>query len=104
MFTSDVSARGMDYPDVSFVVQVGLTEKEQYIHRLGRTARAGKSGGGLLLVSPFEERPMRQGLDEMDLITVSAGSLDFNKSAANVARGLGMVEQNAGLKQSAEQA
>jgi len=49
MFSSDVSARGMDYPDVSFVLQVGLTEREQYIHRLGRTARAGKSGGGMLL-------------------------------------------------------
>ena len=42
MFTSDVTARGMDYPDVSFVLQVGLTDRSQYIHRLGRTARAGK--------------------------------------------------------------
>ena len=31
MFSSDVSARGMDYPDVSFVLQVGLTEREQYV-------------------------------------------------------------------------
>ena len=37
-----VSARGMDYPGVTFVLQVGLTEREQYIHRLGRTARAGE--------------------------------------------------------------
>eukprot|EP01036_Dinobryon_divergens_P031075 gene31075-40415_t len=43
MFSSDVSARGMDYPDVSLVVQVGTTSRDQYIHRLGRTARAGKS-------------------------------------------------------------
>ena len=42
MFTSDVTARGMDYPDVTFVLQVGLTDRSQYIHRLGRTARAGK--------------------------------------------------------------
>lgn len=39
---SDVSARGMDYPDVTFVLQVGLTEREQYIHRLGRTVRIAK--------------------------------------------------------------
>lgn len=39
LFSSDVSARGMDYPDVTFVLQVGLTEREQYIHRLGRTVR-----------------------------------------------------------------
>lgn len=37
LFSSDVSARGMDYPDISFVLQLGLTEREQYIHRLGRT-------------------------------------------------------------------
>ena len=33
MFSSDVSARGMDYPDVSLVVQVGTTSRDQYIHR-----------------------------------------------------------------------
>ena len=42
LFTSDVSARGMDYPDVTAVVQVGLpSDRAQYVHRLGRTARAG---------------------------------------------------------------
>ncbi|CAM9988059.1 unnamed protein product, partial [Ectocarpus sp. 13 AM-2016] len=55
MFTSDVSARGMDYPDVSAVIQVGLpSDKAQYIHRLGRTARAGKAGHGVLLLCDFE--------------------------------------------------
>ena len=56
MFSSDVSARGMDYPDVTAVVQVGLpSDKAQYIHRLGRTARAGKSGGGYLVLADFED-------------------------------------------------
>jgi ATP-dependent RNA helicase MSS116 len=55
MFTSDVSARGMDYADVSAVIQVGLpSDTSQYIHRLGRTARAGKSGSGMLLLCDFE--------------------------------------------------
>ena len=58
MFSSDVSARGMDYPGVTFVVQVGLTDRAQYIHRLGRTARAGGEGQGLLILSPFEESAM----------------------------------------------
>ena len=57
LFTSDVSARGIDYPDVTHVVQVGIPEsREQYIHRLGRTARAGKEGKGLLVLFPFESR------------------------------------------------
>jgi len=55
MFSSDVSARGMDYPDVTAVIQVGMpSDKAQYVHRLGRTARAGKSGGGHLLLADFE--------------------------------------------------
>ena len=57
MFTSDVTARGMDYPDVTRVIQVGLPSgKEQYIHRLGRTARAGKGGCGVLLLCDFESQ------------------------------------------------
>ena len=48
----------MDYPDVTFVLQVGLTDKEQYTHRLGRTARAGKDGAGMLLLMDFEESHM----------------------------------------------
>ncbi|KAG0006832.1 hypothetical protein BGZ65_003081 [Modicella reniformis] len=56
MFTSDVSARGVDYPDVSLILQVGIpSSKEQYIHRIGRTGRAGKTGEGLLIMSPVEE-------------------------------------------------
>lgn len=69
LFSSDVSARGMDYPDVTFVLQVGLTDKSQYIHRLGRTARAGKQGAGCLLVAPFEERSMRSELVEHVLLS-----------------------------------
>ncbi len=33
---------------------MGLTDREQYIHRLGRTERAGKSGEGLLLLADYE--------------------------------------------------
>ncbi|KAF7152018.1 hypothetical protein RHSIM_Rhsim01G0171700 [Rhododendron simsii] len=56
LVTSDVSARGVDYPDVTLVIQVGLPAgKEQYIHRLGRTGRKGKQGQGILLLSPWEE-------------------------------------------------
>ncbi|CAH0477395.1 unnamed protein product [Peronospora belbahrii] len=55
MFSSDVSARGVDYPDVSLVLQVGLTDRDQYIHRLGRTARAGMEGRGILVLANFEK-------------------------------------------------
>ena len=55
LFTSDLSARGIDYPDVTQVIQIGMPEsRDQYIHRLGRTSRAGRDGKGLLVLLPFE--------------------------------------------------
>lgn len=55
LFTSDVSARGVDYPGVTQVIQFGMPDnREQYIHRLGRTGRAGKAGKGWLVLGPFE--------------------------------------------------
>jgi len=56
LVTSDVSARGVDYPDVTLVVQMGIpSDRQQYIHRLGRTGRKGKEGQGILLLAPWEE-------------------------------------------------
>lgn len=56
LVSSDVSSRGMNYPDVTLVLQVGIpADREQYIHRLGRTGREGKEGDGILLIAPWEE-------------------------------------------------
>ncbi|GBB86348.1 hypothetical protein RclHR1_12780002 [Rhizophagus clarus] len=56
LVTSDVSARGVDYPGVTMVLQIGApSSREQYIHRLGRTGRAGKEGEGMLILAPFEK-------------------------------------------------
>ena len=55
LFTSDVSARGVDYPNVSHVIQFGMPEnREQYIHRLGRTGRGGSKGKGWLVLQDWE--------------------------------------------------
>ncbi|MBW0510428.1 hypothetical protein O181_050143 [Austropuccinia psidii MF-1] len=55
LVTSDVSARGVDYPGVTRVIQVGIpTTRDIYVHRVGRTGRAGKSGRGDLVLLPFE--------------------------------------------------
>ncbi|KAL6493950.1 hypothetical protein OROGR_031859 [Orobanche gracilis] len=56
LVTSDVSARGVDYPDVTLVIQIGVpADRQQYIHRLGRTGRKGKEGQGILMLAPWEE-------------------------------------------------
>jgi len=60
LVSSDVSARGVDYPNVTLVVQLGVpTDREQYIHRLGRTGRKGNEGAGVLLLAPWEEYFLR---------------------------------------------
>mmetsp|Transcript_28692 Transcript_28692/g.60124 ORF Transcript_28692/g.60124 Transcript_28692/m.60124 type:complete len:708 (+) Transcript_28692:95-2218(+) len=57
LFSSDVSARGLDYPDISLVVQMGAPSNDRdYIHRIGRTGRAGQEGRSLLVLLPFEEQ------------------------------------------------
>ncbi|RGP73690.1 hypothetical protein FSPOR_1940 [Fusarium sporotrichioides] len=55
LVATDVVARGMDFPGVTTVIQVGLpSDKQSYIHRLGRTARADADGRGILIVSEAE--------------------------------------------------
>lgn len=55
MVATDVAARGLDIPDVSHVINFDLPdEPEAYIHRIGRTARMGKSGEAISLVTPEE--------------------------------------------------
>lgn len=55
LVTSDVSARGVDYPGVTRVIQVGIPgSTDQYIHRVGRTGRAGTKGRGDLILLPWE--------------------------------------------------
>lgn len=51
LFSTDVTARGMDFPNVTHVVQLGLpSNREQYVHRIGRTGRADKAGTGVLII------------------------------------------------------
>ncbi|KAI1612107.1 DEAD box RNA helicase hela [Exophiala viscosa] len=58
---TDVIARGMDFPNVSHVFQVGLpSDKETYVHRLGRTARAGAEGRGILVLGEAEKGFLNQ--------------------------------------------
>lgn len=55
LVASDVVGRGMDFPNVGLVVQVGLpSSTEQYVHRVGRTARAGKDGRAVIILTAQE--------------------------------------------------
>merc|ERR1719150_819917 len=55
LFCTDVAARGLDLPQVDWIVQYNPpTTTADYVHRVGRTARIGTKGSSLILVLPSE--------------------------------------------------
>jgi ATP-dependent RNA helicase DeaD len=61
LVATDVAARGLDIDDISHVFNYHLPDDaEVYIHRIGRTGRAGKTGIAITLLSPREKRRMRE--------------------------------------------
>jgi ATP-dependent RNA helicase RhlE len=55
LVATDIAARGIDVPDVTHVIQHELPDvAETYVHRIGRTARAGSGGEAISLVAPDE--------------------------------------------------
>lgn len=57
LITSDLAARGLDIANISHVIQMDLPEDEDFfIHRSGRTARAGKSGINVVIGDEYEMR------------------------------------------------
>ena len=60
LVATDIAARGIDIPDVSLVVNYDVpTTPEAYVHRIGRTARAGREGRAITLCSPEEQKYLR---------------------------------------------
>lgn len=80
LVATDVVARGMDFPGVTAIIQLGLPmDKESYIHRLGRTARADAEGRGILIVTSIESWFPKYTLKEIKLIPRQA---DLSSAAA----------------------
>jgi ATP-dependent RNA helicase DeaD len=61
LVATDVAARGLDIDDISHVFNFHLPDDaEVYIHRIGRTGRAGKTGIAITLISPRDKRRLRE--------------------------------------------
>jgi len=75
LIATDVAARGLDVPRISHVINYDVPyDSESYVHRIGRTARAGREGDAILFISPREKRLLhsiekatRQKIERMDL-------------------------------------
>lgn len=61
LVATDVAARGLDIEDISHVFNYHLPDDaEVYVHRIGRTGRAGKTGVAITLLAPREKRRLRE--------------------------------------------
>jgi len=70
LVASDVAARGLDVPNVSHVFNYDVpSHAEDYVHRIGRTGRAGKSGTAMMICSPRDEKNFAaiEGLVKMEI-------------------------------------
>ncbi len=57
LVATDVAARGIDVPDITHVINYSVPEDlESYVHRIGRTGRAGKEGIAITFISKSEQR------------------------------------------------
>jgi ATP-dependent RNA helicase DeaD len=60
LVATDVAARGLDIKNVTHVINYGIPQHpDSYVHRIGRTGRAGKSGMAITLVTPREYKHLR---------------------------------------------
>ena len=68
LVATDVAARGLDLDDITHVINFDPPEDHTaYVHRVGRTARAGRSGSGITLVSPDEQSTVSSIANRLDL-------------------------------------
>lgn len=64
LIATDVASRGLDIPAVQLVLNHTLPqEPKEYIHRVGRTARAGRGGMAISIITPYEI-PYLQNIEE----------------------------------------
>jgi ATP-dependent RNA helicase DeaD len=95
---TDVAARGLDVERISHVVNYDIPyDSQTYVHRIGRTGRAGRNGEAILFVAPRErnmlriiERATRQPIEQMQLPSVADVNeqriLKFKETLADAVR------------------
>lgn len=86
LVATDIAARGIDVPGVSVVFNFEIPNvAEQYVHRIGRTARAGRDGIAISYVAP-DEKPYIRDIERLTGVKLERAPLpeDFNKQASSL--------------------
>ena len=104
LISTDVTARGMDIPNVDWVVQVDYPECfDDYIHRIGRTARFNNAGNSLIFVMPEEVEKFKSDL-ERKKITASVVTPNTKKMFSVASRLRAMLASEPEIKHLANKA
>jgi ATP-dependent RNA helicase RhlE len=83
LIATDIAARGIDVDGVSHVVNYDLPDvPESYVHRIGRTARAGAEGVAISFCTP-DELPMLRAIEKLIRISIPASGQRTTSHAAN---------------------
>src|SRR5690606_35311679 len=83
LVATDVAARGIDVDNVTHVINFDVPNvSETYVHRIGRTARAGASGVAISLCDR-EERPYLKSIEKLMRMEIPVAGRDSNSSAAS---------------------
>lgn len=108
LFATDIAARGLDFPNVDWVVQADAPEdRNMYIHRAGRTARYRNGGKSLLILTPAEEEKgfveMLQGKNSAP-VPIKKVSINPTKTVVVTQRAASLVAANVDLQRLAKKA
>lgn len=83
LVATDVAARGLDIEDISHVINYDLPDEiELYVHRIGRTGRAGKAGISITLLSPKELWRLRR-IEGLTKSTITRSTLPTEQDVHN---------------------
>lgn len=103
LIATDVAARGLDVPRISHVVNYDVPyDTESYVHRIGRTGRAGREGDAILFVAPREKRMLQQieraTKQKIEMLEMPSTEMINNKRVARFTQTITDTMANEGLE------